>query len=76
MAALSAATTEMLSAVSEVSLVAPDGIGRQADQAAHWLSDHALDVEHGSIRTASNEELGEIRKKLYQAMRADLGEPV
>jgi hypothetical protein len=72
LAALRAGLTEMLSALGELRLIAPEELGQLAQEMASATADYA---QHNS-QPGDPSKLPEIRERLYVAMRADLGEPV
>lgn len=59
---------DMHSALSELSLIAPPQLGKIAEEMASAMTDSAE-------RPDDPNDLPKIRKRLHEAMRADLGEP-
>jgi hypothetical protein len=66
------AVTSSINVLSEMWLAA-EALGQQADDIARAVSDHATKIDQG-VESALNFHI--LRKDLYKAMRADLGEPV
>lgn len=68
------ALTAMVSLSYELLLIAPESVGRLADEACAILSVEAATIEDGR-ESDIDDEFVEAREKLYRAMREDLGEP-
>jgi hypothetical protein len=74
--ALNQAQRAMLSATSELLLIAPEPVRKLATE----LTDNYVSYITATVRGASLDEpsdpLGHMQSQLYDAMRADLGEPL
>jgi hypothetical protein len=67
-----AAMTALLNGLGEIRLIAPEAIGRQADNMARLMTNYGRTVLTDSGSDVADDAF-EQRSALYEAMRADLG---